>query len=120
MSNRPKVKPQVPVPKTGNVGIAQSFHQSFHHGPLPSPETLNGYETAFKGAAERIFIMAEKEQSGRLDIEKKMVNGEIIGEYVGQGFGFIIAMTGVSLFLQSWWRKDIRGLLLFLLCRLRR
>ena len=39
--------------------------------------------------------MAEKEQSGRLDIEKKMVNGEIIGEYVGQGFGFIIAMTGI-------------------------
>lgn len=39
--------------------------------------------------------MAEKEQSGRLDIEKKIVNSEIIGEYVGQGFGFIIAMTGI-------------------------
>ena len=33
-----------------------------HSGPLPAPWTLAGYEEVTSGAAERIIVMAEKQQ----------------------------------------------------------
>ena len=36
-----------------------------HTGPLPSPESMRGYESVLKGSADRIIAMAEKEQANR-------------------------------------------------------
>lgn len=52
--------------------IAHQVHQvqSFT-GPIPPPEILAKYEDCFPGLAERIIVMAEKEQTRRHDIESK-------------------------------------------------
>ena len=47
---------------------------SSFRGPLPPPEMLKGYESVLKGASERIFAMAEKQQEHRMHIEKTIVD----------------------------------------------
>lgn len=81
-----------------------------HSGPLPAPEVLAGYDRILPGAAERILQMAEKEQNARIaldqaqleaDVEhraemarmqKRVHTGSFISDYLGQFFGFVIAL----------------------------
>lgn len=46
-----------------------SLEQS-HSGPLPAPLDFQGYDQIVPGAAERILVMAEKEQAARHEREK--------------------------------------------------
>lgn len=57
--------------KNGDVVAMQSFAVTQHSGPLPSPESMRGYESVLKGSADRIITMAEREQSARLERAKK-------------------------------------------------
>ncbi len=43
---------------------------SVHRGPLPPPESFRGYEEILPGAAERILVIAEKEQQIRHEGQK--------------------------------------------------
>lgn len=47
-------------------------HQELFVGPLPHPNTLQGYEQACKGAANRIIKMAENQFQHRQNIEGKV------------------------------------------------
>lgn len=67
-----------------------------HSGPLPSPETFEGYEAVLPGAAERILIMAEKQQDHRMDLEKKHLLEQLFQSKLGQIFGLIIAIVCIS------------------------
>lgn len=85
-----------------------------HSGPLPAPETLEGYEEVLPGAAERILRMAEKQQDGRLDLEARQLDADIdhrdemariqrrvhtgafISDYLGQLFGFLVALLSLG------------------------
>lgn len=65
----------------------------FHSGPLPSPETLAGYESICPGAAERILQMAEKEQNSIC----KMRELDCIQAKLGMYFGFITLLGVLGL-----------------------
>ena len=56
----PEDAPAESVPPAGGVAWkAERLH--FHSGPLPTPETLAGYEALLPGAADRVFAMVERD-----------------------------------------------------------
>lgn len=64
-------------------------------GPLPPPEILHEYNKALKGAAERIFAMAEAQAKHRQELEKRIVQSDILKSYLGLGAGFLIAAIAI-------------------------
>ena len=69
--------------------ISQELQILRHAGPLPDPETLRRYAEIIPDGAERIMRMAEKEQEGRLSVQRagvKQAKG-------GLATGFTVAMT---------------------------
>lgn len=86
------------------IGVRES---SFS-GPLPPPEILQGYESVLPGSAERIFVMAEKEQQYRLESVSSSLRTRNHLEYLGwfsstliTGVllvgGFVLLYTGISI-----------------------
>ena len=92
----------------------QSITVSTHSGPLPPPESMRGYEEVVKGSAERILVMAEKEQENRfasiskdkelyalslkleqdeLDQEKEIIRINARNSLVGLIFGFVAVIV---------------------------
>ena len=65
--------------------------ESSHSGPLPSAEQYRQYEEILPGAAERILAMAEKEQEGRLEWQRKALDASIHFRHRGQTFAGILA-----------------------------
>ena len=64
-------------------------------GPIPSPQILQQYNQIVPDAAERIMRMAEKQSDHRIDLERKVVDSNIIKSYVGMGLATIIAVYGL-------------------------
>jgi len=64
-----------------------------HQGPLPSPETLKGYDSIVENGAERVFQMAERQSSHRMALEKEAISSEIKQSVTGQWMGFILAIV---------------------------
>ena len=64
-------------------------------GPIPSPQILQQYNQVVPDAAERIICMAEKQSDHRIDIEKKVVDSNIIKSYMGMSCAAIIAVYGL-------------------------
>jgi uncharacterized membrane protein len=63
---------------------------------------MKGYEEARPGSAERLMVMAEKEQAHQHAMQEKLVNAQTndlkqsrIERRIGQYFGFIIGMTAI-------------------------
>ena len=67
-----------------------------HSGPLPDPETLNQYNSIISDGANRIMIMAEKQQNHRIELEKTAVKSQLSQSKKGQIFGFIITLIIVA------------------------
>ena len=67
-----------------------------HSGPLPDPETLNQYNSIISDGANRIMVMAEKQQNHRIELEKKAVSSQLSQAKKGQIFGFIITLVIVG------------------------
>ncbi len=63
--NRMPAAPQ-PLPHGPNEITAV-----LHQGPLPHPEEFRRYDEALPGAADRILVMAEREQASRLDATRR-------------------------------------------------
>lgn len=77
-------------------GLALSLSiQKTHSGPLPDPETLSGYKDIIQDGAERIMVMAEKEQKARLDDRSTFARRMMNQSGVGQILGFVICMTAI-------------------------
>lgn len=62
-----------------------------HSGPLPQPEIFEGYERVLPGCAERILLMAEKQQNHRMGLEKMHLGEQLFQSKLGQIFGLLIA-----------------------------
>lgn len=75
--------------KRASNGKASLEVTTAFHGPLPSPEILDGFEKVLPGAAERIMCMAEKEQSSRHWQERRVTNTGIITMTLGVVFAFL-------------------------------
>lgn len=77
-----------------------------HSGPLPSPKMLKEYDAVLPGGAERIFAMAEKEQSARLKYNHDALSGEISLDRRGQWMGFSIAIIILVMAAIFAWRGN--------------
>lgn len=60
---------------------------------LPSPETLEAYDTVMKGSAERIVGMFEREQIHRHAWEVRALRVHQLSTILGQLLGFLIAVA---------------------------
>lgn len=60
---------------------------------LPSPETLEAYDTVLKGSASRIVDMFEREQLHRHAWEKRALRVHQVSTVLGQLLGFGIAIA---------------------------
>lgn len=90
--NRPNRNLPRPQPKT----VTQvSFQRASFAGPLPPPDILEKYNQISPGAAERIIKMAEDQAKHRQDLERKVIDADIIGGRRGQTCGFIIGLAAV-------------------------
>ena len=80
----------------------QVIHQQWE-APLPPPAALDHYETIVVGAAERILVMAEKEQQSRHEnlrlveaLAQKETNQNGNAVMRGQIFGFVSIIACLS------------------------
>jgi uncharacterized membrane protein len=90
------------------------FSTSFS-GPLPPPQTLAQYNSAFPDAAERIMKMAETQSAHRQSLEKARVHADIHNEKLGQWFAFILALVVfIGGVLLVWQGKNIAGITLLI------
>ena len=63
------------------VGIA--VQQTSFSGPLPPPEILAQYEQILPGAADRLFMMAERQAAHRMELETTVVKGNVLAQHRG-------------------------------------
>lgn len=102
---------KVPEAASEQFMAVQAQH---HSGPLPAPQTLAGYESVLPGSAERILVMAEKNQDARIkldmaqleadiqhreqmaEMQKRVHTGAFLSDYLGQILGFIIALCCIA------------------------
>lgn len=102
------------APTSERQVTVEQHHIKTHSGPIPDPGTLAEYDALLPGAAERILRMAEKQQVSRIDNEQRQLEadirhrdevlaaqkaatqGTLISDYIGQGFGFLLAAGCVA------------------------
>jgi len=75
-----------------------------HSGPLPSPETVEGYESVYPGAAKIVFDQFEKQAGHARDIEAKVVEAKVghlksgrVIETRGQYLAFFIVLVALGI-----------------------
>jgi uncharacterized membrane protein len=77
--------------------ISFSFSQiKSHSGPLPDIDTLDGYAKLIPNGAERIMVMAEKEQEFRHEMTKTVATTQLNQVGKGQLFGFVLGLLGIG------------------------
>lgn len=91
--------------------VAVTREETFS-GPLPSPETLNGYERVITGAADRIIKMAENQMQHRHKVEENFLNthsrNTLLGIVAAFILGAIICIGGIICVLND---KQVSGLI---------
>ena len=87
-------KPQTKKPDTDNTASNTDTQVSTlgWSGPLPPPAALQQFDSIIENGAERIFKMAEAEQSARLAREEEAIRQD---NKRGHWLGFIIALAAV-------------------------
>lgn len=80
--------------KEGRI-VAASVSQHFE-GPLPAPEDFAAYKETLPTAPERILAMAEKEQSYRQKINKRVVNFGLVESILGMCFALIVVLVCIG------------------------
>ena len=64
-------------------------------GPLPSPSSLREFEEIVPGSADRLITMVEKQGNHRMEIEKKVVDGESKRAWVDLVARHSITLVGI-------------------------
>lgn len=60
-------------------------------GPVPPPKMIEAFENVLSGSADRIFVMAEKEQHHQHKLDKLDKWLPFWQTVIGQGIGFVLA-----------------------------
>jgi uncharacterized membrane protein len=68
---------------------------SHFSGPLPPPEIIKEYDKIVKNGAERIFQMAEKEQSHAIHLENYITKKRLAQIDRGSFFSFTLGLAGI-------------------------
>ena len=64
-------------------------------GPIPPPQILQQYNAIVPNAAERILSMAEKQSDHRMNLERKVIDSNVVKSYLGMAAGTLIALYGL-------------------------
>ena len=64
-------------------------------GPLPPPQMLDRYNSVIPDGANRIMIMAEKQQIHRHELESTVVTANAAAQARGQLFAFLLALVAI-------------------------
>lgn len=67
--------------------------EQFYSGLIPHHDSFRSYEEVLPGSANRILIMAEKQEDHRIVMEKKQQEHSANQSKAGLNKGFIILMT---------------------------
>ena len=99
------------LPEHVRVAVVEAASFS---GPLPPPAMYSEYERALPGSAERILVMAEKEQNHRIAWEETALGASVRETKLGQWLGFFIAVAciGAAIFLAVNGRDVVAGIAL--------
>lgn|GEM_PF-2006771 len=84
--------PKEKVARAFSIGMSMS---RVHSGPLPHPDTVEGYGRVINNGAERVMLMAEKEQAARLEDRAIIRDRSLNQSRNGQIFGFVLCMTAI-------------------------
>jgi uncharacterized membrane protein len=76
--------------------VEQTIELTHHSGPLPPPEVLQKYNSAIPNGADRIMIMAEKQQEHRFELEKSTIKEQLSQSKRGQRFGLVIGLAAIA------------------------
>ena len=82
--------------KTVSAVMVTTLTSREHSGPLPDPETLHGYNQLIPNGADRVMIMAEKNQEHRHQLQKTVVDKKLSHNRTGQYLGFLIGLVGIG------------------------
>ena len=106
-------------PESAGVEVRSSRHLEVSFGPLPPPAFLRSFEEILPGAAERVFTMAEKQQSHRHAVEGRetgLRESELAllfrGQWMGFAFGMLALIGAVILVILG---RSVEGLTAMLL-----
>lgn len=72
--NPPPSEGEAVTPSRGSSLVHQRTEVSYS-GPLPPPNVLEDYERILPGAADRIFVMTEKQIEHRMSLERTVIEG---------------------------------------------
>lgn len=95
---------QQPTPVTAVAERQDEFpfvRSEIFHGPLPPPETLAQYKLIDPTFAERIVIMAEREQRHRHEYETRPQTGEARAQWMLFGLGVMALIAAVPISIYS-------------------
>lgn len=81
----------------GSRVVTTEQRLEMYSGPLPHPELLKRYQEIVPDAPERILKMAEKQNEHRIEIEKKVIGGNVWNEHLGLFTGFGVCMYALHL-----------------------
>jgi uncharacterized membrane protein len=84
---------QKPKPQHQTTVIAQRKEFS---GPLPPPEILEKYNSILPGAAERIFVLLERQSNHRQNLESAVVQSNIKDSRIGMWLAFWICIFAIG------------------------
>ena len=92
-SNLPPKEVLDKLPEHVRIAVVEAASFS---GPLPPPTMYREYERALPGSAERILVMAEKEQNHRIAWEASAPGASARETNLGQWLGFAIAVVCIG------------------------
>lgn len=76
----------------------EAYAAEFHYsGPLPHPRDLEKYNEIIPDGANRIMVMAEKQQEHRFKLEEKAVSAQVKQSGIGQVFGLVVCLVGLGI-----------------------
>ncbi len=114
-----RVVPEVlqKLPKADQDKLKGFFvlQQKMHSGPIPSAEDIAQYNIEIPDGANRIMIMAEKEQSHRIEIDKMFAPHDIKQSRAGQKFSFLFlpAAFSAGIWLTTIGSPVVGGMMIF-------
>lgn len=80
-------------------GVSITMMSSFSSGPIPDARSMKQYNESIPNGADRIMIMAEKQQQHRMEMEKMVATRQMSQSQKGQYFGFTISILVLALIL---------------------
>ena len=75
--------------------ISQHIREEIHSGPIPTPETLDGYKKTDPSFPERIVKMAEAHNDADVRTKNRISLSNLILPIIGQLLTFFLAGGGI-------------------------